>query len=34
LVRDLVMGSDIEFRDRGRHALKGLADEWHLWAAV
>ncbi len=32
-VRDLVAGSGIEFTDRGEHALKGVAGEWHLFAA-
>jgi len=31
-VRDLVVGSGIEFDDRGSHALKGVAEEWHLFA--
>ena len=29
-VRDLVAGSGIKFVDRGRHALKGIPDEWTL----
>ena len=33
-VRDLVMGSDIEFADRGRHALKGVPGEWQVLAVV
>jgi uncharacterized protein (TIGR00369 family) len=32
-VRDLVAGSGIEFDDRGEHTLKGIADQWHLYAA-
>jgi len=32
-VRDLVAGSGIEFGDRGEHALKGIAGQWHLYAA-
>ena len=32
-VRDLVAGSGIEFDDRGDHALKGIAGQWHLYAA-
>jgi len=32
-VKDLVAGSGIEFDDRGEHALKGIADQWHLYAA-
>jgi hypothetical protein len=31
-VRDLVAGSRIEFEDRGTHDLKGVADDWHLYA--
>ncbi len=31
-VRDLVNGSDIDFVDRGRHALKGVPGEWHVLA--
>jgi class 3 adenylate cyclase len=31
-VRDLVVGSDIAFDDRGRHALKGVPGEWQLLA--
>jgi class 3 adenylate cyclase len=31
-VRDLVAGSGIKFTDRGPHTLKGLADEWRLFA--
>ena len=30
-VRDLVAGSGIGFTDAGRHALKGVAEEWHLY---
>jgi class 3 adenylate cyclase len=32
-VKDLVAGSGIEFEDRGVHRLKGLPDEWRLYAA-
>ena len=32
-VKDLVVGSNIEFLDRGLHALKGVSYEWHLFAA-
>jgi class 3 adenylate cyclase/alpha-beta hydrolase superfamily lysophospholipase len=32
-VRDLVAGSGLSFRDRGTHVLKGVPDEWHLFAA-
>ncbi|HEX3910172.1 MAG TPA: adenylate/guanylate cyclase domain-containing protein [Solirubrobacteraceae bacterium] len=31
-VRDLVAGSEIEFTDRGAHALKGIPGEWQLLA--
>jgi hypothetical protein len=31
-VKDLVVGSGIEFADRGAHALKGAPDEWRLYA--
>jgi class 3 adenylate cyclase/pimeloyl-ACP methyl ester carboxylesterase len=33
-VKDLVLGSGIEFEDRGTHALKGVEREWHLFAAL
>ena len=33
-VRDLVVGSGIEFIDRGSHVLKGVPGEWHLYSAV
>ena len=32
-VRDLVAGSGFRFADRGTHRLKGVADEWQLYAA-
>ena len=31
-VRDLVVGSGIEFSDRGTHPLKGVPGEWRLYA--
>jgi class 3 adenylate cyclase len=31
-VKDLVAGSGLEFEDFGMHALKGVADSWHLYA--
>ena len=31
-VRDLVAGSGIKFVDRGTHTLKGVSDEWRLFA--
>jgi class 3 adenylate cyclase len=33
-VRDLVAGSGIEFEDRGAQQLKGISDEWRLFAAA
>ena len=32
-VKDLVAGSGLRFDDRGVHALKGVPDAWHLYAA-
>jgi class 3 adenylate cyclase len=32
-VKDLVVGSGIDFADRGEHALKGVPGRWRLWAA-
>lgn len=31
-VRDLVIGSGLQFADRGMHPLRGVPDEWHLYA--
>jgi class 3 adenylate cyclase len=31
-VRDLVVGSGLRFRDRGVHTLRGVPDEWRLYA--
>jgi len=33
-VKDLVAGSGITFEDRGTRTLKGIGDEWRLFAAV
>jgi pimeloyl-ACP methyl ester carboxylesterase len=33
-VRDLVVGSGIEFEDRGSASLKGVPGEWHLFAVA
>jgi class 3 adenylate cyclase len=33
-VRDLVVGSGIEFDDRGAHPLKGIPGEWRLFAVA
>ena len=31
-LRDLVIGSGLEFDDRGTHQLKGVPGDWHLYA--
>ena len=31
-VKDLVAGSRLSFDDRGEHSLKGVPDEWRLYA--
>jgi class 3 adenylate cyclase len=33
-LRDLVIGSGIEFEERGAHELKGVPGEWHLFAVA
>jgi class 3 adenylate cyclase/pimeloyl-ACP methyl ester carboxylesterase len=33
-LRDLVIGSGLEFVDRGAHELKGVPGEWHLFAVA
>jgi class 3 adenylate cyclase len=33
-VKDLVAGSGVSFEDRGLHRLKGVEDEWQLFAVV
>jgi class 3 adenylate cyclase len=33
-LRDLVIGSGLEFEDRGPHQLKGVPGEWHLFAVA
>jgi class 3 adenylate cyclase len=33
-VKDLVAGSGIAFKDKGTHALKGVPDEWRVFAVV
>jgi class 3 adenylate cyclase len=33
-LRDLVIGSGLEFDERGTHALKGVPGEWHLFAVA
>jgi len=32
-VKDLTVGSDIEFEERGEHELKGVPGSWRLYAA-
>ena len=31
-VKDLVVGSELEFDDRGTHQLRGVPGEWRLYA--
>jgi hypothetical protein len=31
-VKDLFAGSELQFEDRGSHTLRGVPDEWHLYA--
>ncbi len=31
-VKDLTAGSGLKFSERGRHELKGVPDEWELYA--
>jgi class 3 adenylate cyclase len=33
-VKDLVVGSGIEFDDRGEHELRGVPGQWRLWAVA
>jgi class 3 adenylate cyclase len=33
-VKDLVAGSGLAFEDRGLHELKGVPDEWRLFAVA
>ena len=33
-LRDLVIGSGLEFDDRGAHQLKGVPGEWRLFAVA
>jgi len=33
-VKDLVIGSGIEFADRGAHELKGVPGKWRLFAVT
>jgi class 3 adenylate cyclase len=34
IVKDLVVGSDITFEDRGERELKGVPGTWRLWAVA
>ena len=33
-LRDLVIGSGLEFGDRGTHEFRGVPGEWHLFAVA
>jgi class 3 adenylate cyclase len=33
-VKDLVIGSGLDFEDRGRHELRGIPGDWQVWAVV
>jgi class 3 adenylate cyclase len=33
-VKDIVVGSDARFEDRGQHSLKGMPGEWRLFSLV
>ena len=33
-VRDLVVGSELRFDDRGEHELRGVPEPWHIYASV
>ena len=33
-VKDLTAGAGLEFEDRGLHALKGVPEEWRLFAVL
>jgi class 3 adenylate cyclase len=33
-LRDLVIGSGLEFEERGAHELKGVPGQWHLFAVA
>jgi class 3 adenylate cyclase len=33
-VKDLVVGSELQFEDRGEHELRGVPGQWRLWAAA
>ena len=33
-LKDLTAGSGLNFMDRGHHVLKGLPDEWQVYAVA
>ena len=33
-VKDLVIGSELTFTDRGEHELKGIPDRWAVYAVA
>jgi class 3 adenylate cyclase len=33
-VKDLVVGSEIAFEDRGQQTLKGVPGEWRIYAVI
>jgi class 3 adenylate cyclase len=33
-VKDLVVGADLQFVERGKHELKGVPGKWRLYAAA
>jgi class 3 adenylate cyclase len=33
-VKDLVVGSQVAFEDKGSHVLKGIPDEWQIYAVA
>jgi class 3 adenylate cyclase len=33
-IKDLVVGSGLQFEDRGLHTLRGVPDEWQLYAVI
>jgi hypothetical protein len=33
-VKEFVVGSGLNFEDRGEHELKGIPDRWHLYRAL
>jgi class 3 adenylate cyclase len=33
-IKDLLTGSGLQFEDRGLHTLRGVPDQWQLFAAL